>query len=195
VRAFLAIPPDPEWVAAAAPVVARLRAELPRASWTRPDAWHLTLKFLGEVPEDAAERFAAELGPWAAAARAGELPSAGALLLPPGRRARVLAAGFAPSAAGAALEELARRADEAAAGLGVERERRAFRPHVTFARLREPWPAESLDAFREAVGGASLPGYRVAGCVLYASRLHPAGAVHTPVRTLPFAAAVQEVGA
>jgi 2'-5' RNA ligase len=191
VRAFIAIPPDPQWVAAAAPLAARLRVELPRASWTRPDAWHLTLKFLGEVSEEDADRFAAELAPLAASAHAGALPHGGAMLLPPGRRARVLAAGFAPSETGAALEGLAGRADAAAERIGVERERRPFRPHVTLARVREPWPTRSLDAFREAVDGARLPAYRCAACVLYSSRLNPAGAIHTPLRTLPLAGAAE----
>ena len=77
---------------------------------------------------------------------------------------------------------------------GVEPERRPFRPHVTLARLRDPWPAAAVAAFRAAVDGAALPPYRCGAGVLYASRLHPSGAVHTPVRTLEFAERV-EVGA
>jgi len=194
VRAFLAVPADPAWSAAAGQLASRLARDLPRASWTRPEAWHLTLKFLGEVSEDDAGRLAAELAPFAASLRPDSLPSGGALVLPPRGRPRVLAAGFAASDAGAALEELARRADEAAARLGVEPERRPFRPHVTLARLRDPWPAAAVAAFRNAVDAAELPPFRCGACVLYSSRLDPSGAVHTPVRTLEFAGRV-EVGA
>jgi 2'-5' RNA ligase len=194
VRAFLAVPADPGWVAAAEPLAARLRRELPRASWTRPEAWHLTVKFLGEIAEPDAERFADAVAPHAAAAAAGALPAGGPLVLPPRGRPRVLGAGFAPSPAGAALEDLARRADEAAARIGVAPEGRPFRPHVTLARVRDPWPAHAVDAFRSALGEAALPAFRCAECVLYASRLSPSGAVHTAVRTLGFAAHA-EVGA
>ena len=193
-RAFLAVPADPAWSAAAGELAGRLRRDLPRASWTRPDAWHLTLKFLGEVSDDDAERLAGELAPFAASLHAGSLPSGGALVLPPRGRPRVLAAGFAASDAGAALEELARRADDAGERCGIEPERRPFRPHVTFARLRDPWPASAVAAFRGAVDAAALPPFRCGACVLYASRLQPSGAVHTPVRTLEFADRV-EVGA
>ena len=193
-RAFLAVPADPSWSAAAGELASRLRRDLPRASWARPEAWHLTLKFLGEVSEDDAGRLAGELAPLAESLHAGSLPSGGALVLPPRGRPRVLAAGFAASDAGAALEELARRADEAAARLGVEPERRPFRPHVTLARLRDPWPAAAVADFRSAIDAARLPPFRCGACVLYSSRLDPSGAVHTPVRTLEFAGRV-EVGA
>ena len=186
-RAFLAVPVDADWAAAAAPLAARLRAQLPRASWTRSEAWHLTLKFLGDVSEEDAARFGDEVAAACAAGRPGALPTAGALLLPPRGRPRVLAAGFAASDAGAGLEELARRADGAGARIGIAAEGRPFRPHVTLARIRDPWPEAAVAAFREAVDGAGLPPFRCAGCVLFSSRLDPAGAVHTPVRAFAFA--------
>jgi RNA 2',3'-cyclic 3'-phosphodiesterase len=185
VRAFLAVPADPGWAAAAAPLASRLRAELPRASWTRADAWHLTLKFLGEVSEEDASRFGDAVASACAAGRAGALPAGGALVLPPRGRPRVLSVGFAPSDAGAALEELARRAEDAGARIGVASEGRPFRPHVTLARIREPWPHGAVDTFRKELDAAGLPAFRCAECVLYSSRLNPAGAVHTPIRTFP----------
>lgn len=190
-RAFLAVPTDPAWAAAAAPLAARLRADLPRASWTRSEAWHLTLKFLGDVSEEDASRFGDAVASACAGARPGALPTGGALVLPPRGRPRVLAVDFAPSDAGAALEELARRADAAAAGIGVEREDRPFRAHVTLARVRDPWPSGAVAAFRERVDGAGLPAFRCADCVLFSTRLDPAGAVHTPIRTFTFGAVAE----
>jgi 2'-5' RNA ligase len=67
--------------------------------------------------------------------------------------------------------------------IGVEREGRAFRPHVTLARIRDPWPSGAVAAFRERLDAAALPPFRCAECVLYSSRLNPAGAVHTAIRT------------
>ena len=189
-RTFFAVPVDPEWASAAEGLAARLRAESPRASWTRPEAWHLTLKFLGEVSEEDAARFGDDVAAACAQARPGALPTSGSLVLPPRGRARVLAAGFAPSESGDALGELARAADAAAERIGVERERRPFRPHVTLARIRDPWPAAAVAAFCERLDGAGLPPFRCAECVLYASRLSPAGAVHTPLRAFPLGAPV-----
>ena len=48
-RAFLALEVRPAVKERLAAAQENLRRELPRARWTRPDGWHLTLKFLGEV--------------------------------------------------------------------------------------------------------------------------------------------------
>jgi 2'-5' RNA ligase len=77
------------------------------------------------------------------------------------------------------VERLAARAEAQARALGLEREDRPFRPHVTLARLRARWPAAAVDQFRSTVGSWPLPGWRAERCVLYASQLGPSGAVHT----------------
>jgi len=48
-RAFLALEVPAAIKERLAAAQENLRRELPRARWTRPDGWHLTLKFLGEV--------------------------------------------------------------------------------------------------------------------------------------------------
>ena len=81
-RVFLAVPPDPDWIERAHALVERLRRDSPPASWTRPESWHLTLKFLGEVSEETAATFGRAIDPALAAASPGSLASGGALLLP-----------------------------------------------------------------------------------------------------------------
>jgi hypothetical protein len=59
-----------------------------------------------------------------------------------------------------ALDEVSRLAAEAetqARALGLPEEKRAFHPHVTFARLREPWPDEAVARFRREVEAWSFP--------------------------------------
>jgi len=69
VRLFVAVWPSDEVVDALA---ALPRPEAPGLRWTRPDQWHVTLRFLGEAEPDvaagalgalAAEPTVAELGP------------------------------------------------------------------------------------------------------------------------------------
>lgn len=181
-RAFFAVPPDPAWVDRTRDLVAGLRPRLPRASWSRPEAWHLTLKFLGEIPEGSAGEFADAVEAEIGRTSCRRLPSAGPVLLPPRGRPRVLGVGFSPSPALEALAGLARAADVAGRRIGVEPERREFRPHVTLARLREPWPPAALEAFLQEAEAFPFPEWSVGRCILYRSELHPAGAVHTPVR-------------
>jgi len=194
-RAFLAVPADPDWLESAALLSAHLKSSLPRASWTRRDAWHLTLKFLGEIPREAADRLAEELAPIAEAAPALRLESGGAVVFPPRGRPRVLGLGFAPSADLEALCFLAASAETALRRAGLPPEDRPFHPHVTLARLREPWPAAAIDAFRRDAGAWALPPWTARTCILFDSRLDSGGAVHTPIHTFALARARQEVGA
>lgn len=186
VRAFLALPPDPEWGESALGIVSELRAASPPASWTKPSSWHLTLKFLGQATRDALASFSDAMARPAAETAEGDLPPGGAAVFPARGPARVLALGFAPSPALSALERLAAAAETASRRLGLEPEERPFRPHVTLARLREKWPAAAVERFRTVAASTSLPAWKARRCVLYASRLGPQGAVHTELAAWRF---------
>lgn len=194
-RAFLAVPPDPAWVERTRDLLESLRPRLPQASWTRPEAWHLTLKFLGEISEGAAGEFAEGIEAEIGRTSCGGLRSGGPLLLPPRGRPRVLGVGFSKSRALEALAGLARAADAAGRGIGVAPERRDFRPHVTLARLRESWPPAAIETFLREAGAHAFPEWGVRRCILYRSELHPAGAVHVPVREWELEARAAEVRA
>lgn len=181
IRAFLAIPPDPGWVESAQKLVARLRPALPGASWSRPENWHLTLRFLADVSPPAVAGFMAEV-----AAAAGETPAVllaadRALLFPAHGPPRVFAVGFAPGPQSEAVVVLAGEAERAARRLGLEGEGRPFRPHVTLARWRGRCPRATAEHYRSEVGGWVFPPWRAKRCVLYESRLGPGGAVHIPL--------------
>jgi 2'-5' RNA ligase len=189
VRAFLAVPPDGGWTESARAFLARTRPGLPDASWTRPESWHLTLKFLGEVSRDWLSRFANAVGPVVIRLPAPVLTTRGAVIFPPRGPARVLGMGFTENAGSHALADLAREAEDLAREMGMEPERRSFHPHATFARLRHPWPADAVARFREEAGSWAFPIWPVRSCVLYESRLSPGGAVHMPVGQWSLAAA------
>jgi len=188
IRAFLAVPPDPIWSAAAAGILSELRrgtatrsAPLPAASWTRPEAWHLTLKFLGNTPPTTLQELGRAVAAAAEAVAPGDLVSAGPAVFPPGGPPRVLGIGFAPSPGLGSLSAIAAAAEEAARRLGLPREDRAYHPHVTLARTKTRWPREAVARYREVVSSAAprLPPWPIRSCVLYASRLVSGGAVHT----------------
>ena len=145
-RTFCAVDLSEEARARAAEHAARLRREFAevRASWEKPEKFHLTLKFLGELEprrvEDlrrAAERAAAGAAPFA-------LTLGGPGAFPPRGDARVLWLGVRDDAG--ALAALQRRLEDECAADGFPREPRSFHPHLTLARLREPAPARALAA-------------------------------------------------
>jgi 2'-5' RNA ligase len=181
VRAFLAVPPDPEWVDGVREWIGRIRGSFPPASWTRPETWHLTLRFFAEISEESAGSLAASVGREADSVSGGDLAVAAAVVLPPRGRPRVLGVGFRPCPVLEALASLAASLEEAARTLGLEPEERPFHPHVTFARMRVPWPAPAVTAFRREVEVWAFPPYGARAIVFYRSRLEAAGAVHMPL--------------
>ncbi|MDQ6891829.1 MAG: RNA 2',3'-cyclic phosphodiesterase [Acidobacteriota bacterium] len=195
VRAFLALPPDPEWGEGALALVEDLRPVSPPASWARPASWRLTLKFLGQATREALASFAEAVARPACETEAGDLPSAGGAVFPAGGPARVLAVGFAPTPALSGLERLAATAEATSRRLGLEREDRPFRPHVTLARLRERWPDAAVERFRKTAASWPLPAWKARRCVLYASRPGPSGAVHTELAAWPLRSSSTRDGA
>ena len=178
IRAFLAIPSDGRWVESARGLVARLEPALPRASWTKPSSWHLTLKFFERISAPRLAAFAESIGPVAAERVPGEMIAGGAVVFPPRGPTRVLGIGFAPSPALEEVTLLAGEAEARARALGLPEEKRAFHPHVTLARLRSPWPDDAVEAFRGEVEGWTFPPWQARACVLYESRLLREGAEH-----------------
>ncbi|MCZ6568748.1 MAG: hypothetical protein O7B23_01130, partial [Deltaproteobacteria bacterium] len=83
-------------------------------------------------------------------------------------------------AGGPELARLARKLDAAAARIGVERERRPFRTHLTLGRLRQPAPLAL-----SAVPCPDAKPFFVEEVVLYESRLSPTGACYVPLARLP----------
>jgi 2'-5' RNA ligase len=194
-RAFLAIPTDPAWSARAAALLGPLRPAMPAASWTRPESWHLTLRFFADIGLEAAEGCAEETFRAAGRWPGGELSFGGSVVFPPRGRARVLGLGFAPSPGADALTALAADAEAAARRAGAppeERGQRLYHPHVTLARIRSPWPREAVERFRREADAWELPPFRLSAVVLYESRLGPAGATHIPLRTFAWSPAPQE---
>lgn len=186
IRAFLAVPSDPMWVESARGLVERLRGSLPEASWTKPESWHITLRFLGDVSASAIETFASQVAPAAAEMVPGEIHSRDAVVFPPKGPARVLGVGFAPSEILEGIVRLAAVAEQAARAAGMEEVRRPFHPHVTLARLRQPWPREAVASYAREIDSWAFPPWQARACVLYSSRLEKEGAVHTPLQEWSF---------
>jgi RNA 2',3'-cyclic 3'-phosphodiesterase len=185
VRCFVAVDLSPDVRDAIAHAQAGVRAAAARADvrWVDPAQLHLTLKFLGAVPDDrvpavsrALEAAVAPTPPIAlAAAGLGGFPSLG--------RPRVLWAGVAAGASELAL--LADAVDRALVPLGFPPESRPFRGHLTIGRVRSPRGGRALAAAVEAARAPAFGAWTAAEVVLYESRLRPTGAVYAPVSCHP----------
>ncbi|MEF3696051.1 RNA 2',3'-cyclic phosphodiesterase [Desulfolutivibrio sp.] len=188
-RAFVALPLPENIKAALAGLLPALHRAAPaRLAAIRPETWHLTLKFLGDVPLEGPTGIPALAAALADVAFAPfDLSPGGGVFFPNPARPRVVAVGLA--AGGPACRELAGDVEAALAALGFPRQPRAFTPHLTVARIKDA-PARRKQApgrgdwrgVAEQLAGAVWPTCRMDRFVLYQSVLGPGGARHEALR-------------
>lgn len=183
IRAFVAVELPVAVRDAIGEATGLLRHRLPRARWVRPETLHLTVKFLGEVAAGRLARFTDEAERAVGGHGVAPVRLEGAGFFPTARRPRVAwMGGSAPH-----LEGVAAAVDDLAVRCGVERDRRRWSPHLTLARLRDPWSAADVELFVRAVGDLGAFEFECRELVAYSSRLEPGGAVHVPLRRLALA--------
>lgn len=153
-----------------------------RGTWSSQHNVHITLKFLGEVPD-------AQVTPLADAASA--IPFAPLQLqpdhlvfFPESGSARVLGLGFSGDVPG--LCQLAAQIDDACALHGIPREARAFKDHATLARFRDGLHQKHRPRILETCGRLErLPPFRADQFQLIQSQLGPAGSTYATIARFP----------
>ncbi len=163
-------------------VIAALRPAA-KIGWSGRKNFHLTTKFVGEWPE---ERLAELSGVLRALPPRDtiEIEVRGLGWFPNPRSPRVFWAGVA---APPQLAQLAGETDEALAHLGVPKESRAFSPHLTLARIRQPVPLAALQKAIAGLPSDEFGSFRADRFFLFLSELQPSGSVYTRLREFPFA--------
>jgi 2'-5' RNA ligase len=152
-----------------------------KARWSPAGNLHITTKFLGEV---AGERLAGVEEALRTISRGGPIPIrlGGFGWLPNPHSPRILYWGVhAPES----LSALHTATDAAMAALGIPRETKPFRAHLTLARIPPDCPVVEL---RQAI--ASLPPeqpaqFEATSFHLYESELHPNGSVYVKRAEFP----------
>jgi len=142
----------------------QLRAAFPdvRASWTREDNLHLTLKFLGNVPVPRIPALSNAAAEAAHEIESFDLDVGGCGTFPPHGRPKVLWIGIAdaPSTSSqlptpnplSPLPSLHAALEDHCAAAGFEREPRVYHPHLTIARLRESKDSRALAEHHKQLG-------------------------------------------
>ena len=186
-RCFVAVDVPPEVRARVTALTGRVRGAAPRADvrWSSSETLHVTLKFLGEVPDTRVPLVEGALATVATAQPPLTLVAAGAGGFPTASRPRVVFVGILGQVD--ALTRLAGAVDGALEALGFPRERRAFRAHLTVGRVRSPRGAQGLASALRAEEGSAAGTWTAGELVLYESRLRPTGAIHEAVARLRFA--------
>jgi 2'-5' RNA ligase len=145
---------------------------LPGARWRPTEAFHITLRFAGEISEALADDLDAELN--VVAGEALTLALAGVGSFQDGDDIHAVWAGVEDSAA---LARLAKRCETAARKAGLAPDRRIWRPHVTLAYLRRADP-DRVAAWVQNHNLLKSPPFRVTSFGLYSSWLGHEGSVY-----------------
>lgn len=147
VRLFVALPVPDQARDAVLGAVADLRRD-DRLAWTRPDGWHATLAFVGEVADPDPVVAATRAGVADAGVGAVTVMTAGVETL---ARRTALALALVDDPAGA-VERLGASVQASLAEAGFDVARRRVRPHLTLGRARRgrPVPTDLLDAVEVA---------------------------------------------
>src|ERR1700679_555472 len=132
------------------------------ARWVRPESLHVTLKFIGERPDENVAEIKQALE--TIVADPFELNFRGYGFFPEARAPRVFWVGIE---AGANLNSLAATVDEKLASLDIAKEEHAFNPHLTLARggggsgsprkQKSDRPNRSFQHLQEKLGALPAP--------------------------------------
>ena len=177
-RTFIAIELTSEVRARVAQHIACLRCELPdvRASWSRDDNLHLTLKFLGNVPVADIPKVSDAVASATKSVSSFELTVSGCGTFPPHGRPSVLWIGAQASG----LHDLHVALENELNGLGFPRESRPFHPHLTIARLRQSQGARQLADLHQSLAFEPTA-FAVSEVVVFRSELLKQGSKHTAI--------------
>lgn len=187
-RAFIALPVAPEVRARIGELILDLKRTTPLHSvrWTRPEQIHLTLRFLGDVPDSAADEITAEIRRAAEGIKGIALHTTELGFFGAPQRPRVLWLGLAGDLD--PLRELQRRIAETTAAFG-EREDREFHPHLTLGRVNDIASHGRRDLVeatqRTRAGQPSI--WKASFVELISSQLGPGGSRYTVLTSIPLA--------
>jgi RNA 2',3'-cyclic 3'-phosphodiesterase len=164
-----------------------VRGFAPDARWVRAESLHVTLKFIGEKPEEELETITRALETIEASSF--ELGCRRYGFFPGARAPRVFWVGVE---GGAKLTSLAGTVDETLARLDIPKEEHAFNPHLTLARgagssgsqrrRKMDDPGRSLQHLQEKLAALPTPEFGTMTSrefFLYRSQLSPSGSKYT----------------
>jgi 2'-5' RNA ligase len=152
-----------------------LEATRADVKFVEPENVHLTLRFLGEIEPSLVEQVSQVVKETNFQPFSVRLEGVG--VFPNLRRPRVVWAGISEGVS--QLAEVWKDVDTKLSGLGFERERRGFSPHITIGRVRSGRNRERLVEELSTLSDYVFGGLQVDKVVLKKSVLTPRGPIYT----------------
>ena len=183
IRAFIALELPDAARRVLANLQSALRPEFSAVRWVGPQGIHLTLKFLGDIPEAQVAPIGETLANLTRGCEPLNLIVQGLGVFPGVRKARVIWAGLGGETAG--LIDLHQKVEAALEAHGFVREQRRFRAHLTLGRFKKVPKPPALVSILERQSGYAPCEMALDRLVFYRSELRPQGARYTSLAQAP----------
>lgn len=203
IRAFLAIELPPDLRAALSLLQQDLKQRCERVverhvriSWVPPASMHLTLKFIGDMPEEMIAPLRTALEQVASGHRMIQVPLSRLGTFPRLQAPRVLWAGplesWEQGDDALRLQALHRAVEDACWAEGLVPEARPFSPHVTLARIKEGERQVGQALAQSGVldRPVTLGLFPIGSIILMKSELRPTGSIYTKLWECPLALSI-----
>lgn len=175
-RSFIAIKIPDEIKKNMVTIQEQLRKAKVEASWPRAEGMHLTLKFLGDVPETRITEIVNGLQTAAEGIGQFRLEVKGIGTFPNSQNPRVVWIGISGDIE--KLTKLQGAVEDTMARIGLERDNRKFAAHLTLGRIKNIRSRDQWLAVLAELRDRSLSGFDATAICLMKSELKPAGAVY-----------------
>jgi 2'-5' RNA ligase len=180
-RLFVALDLEPSILSSLQALMNELKSTGADVRWVRPEGMHLTLKFIGEVAEEMPPRIEEALRRVTSAEPA-RLSFRGLGYFPNPRRPSVFWVGVDASEN---LPPVAAEIEAALEPLGIRREKRDYRPHLTLGRFKGSQGLSRLQEKIRSLPTTEFGEQEARAFFLYQSRLSPRGAQYTKLAEFP----------
>jgi len=163
------------------------QTQLPQRAlkWVETENLHLTLRFLGEIPEKSIDKVQQVMAQVAKGQKSFELSISGLGMYPHPKQPRTIWLGVQGAKPMIALQS---QLEDALESIQIERENRPFNPHLTLARIRDRTSREVAHQIGETLASFkvdSLGAFPVSQIHLVESQLTPQGPIYTTRFTAP----------
>ncbi len=151
-----------------------------RARWVRPENIHLTLKFMGDINPGDIDAISTAMTAAANGFSPITLAVRGIGVFPTVKRPRVIWIGLGGDIR--SLLDLQSRLVEELAGVGVAKDKRSFKAHLTLGRIKQPPGSDLIRQMMTAYATLSSDEFSCDQVILFKSDLKPSGAVYTKLK-------------
>jgi len=184
IRSFIALPSSSELRNVLSELQDSLKLEGGNVKWDTPDKFHITLKFLGNVPPEKLDILSDSLAALTTTATRFQLVYATVGAFPDLVHPRVIWAGAEMNED---LSSLQHRVEDACDRLDFPQEPRTFHPHITLGRVKG---TRNLGRLTAKVKSITFDAVRTdcSEVLLIKSDLHPTGSVYTTLKSFPLKA-------